>query len=152
MSVNYAAVFANPVIEPGEYLARLVSVRAVPTDDGKHIYAVVVELDGNERPEDGTKLSAILHPTAKAQKFIDALFSSFRIDHHTLQKGIDRFAAVYVYNSLYKGSAFSVVKFHPQPFVAKERAAELEVEYPKRVARQRRLTAEAIDAAIRVTA
>lgn len=152
MSANYAAVFANPVIEPGEYLARLVSVRAVPTDDGKHIYEVVVELDGNERPEDGTKLSAVLHPTAKAQKFIDALFSSFRIDHQTLQSGIDRFAAVYIYNSLYKGSAFSVVKFHPQPFVAKEKAAELEAEYPKRVARQRKLNGDDIDDQFRLGA
>ena len=149
MSANYAAVFANPIVDPGEYLARLVSVRAVPTDDGKHIYEVVVELDGNERPEDGTKLSAVLHPTDKAQKFIDALFSSFRINHQTLQSGIDRFAAVYVYNSLYKGSAFSVVKFHPQPFVVQEKAAELEAEYPKRVARQRKLTAEAIDASFK---
>jgi hypothetical protein len=146
MSANYAAVFSNPVIEPGEYFARLVSVRAVPTDDGKHIYEVVVELDGNERLEDGTKLCAVLHPTEKALKFIDALFSSFRINHQTLQHGKDRFAAVYVYNSLYKGSAFSVVKFHPQPFVAQEKAAALEAEYPNRVARQRKQLAEAIDA------
>lgn len=152
MSANYSAVFSNPIIEPGEYLARLVSVRAVPTDDGKHIYEVVVELDGNERPEDGTKLSAVLHPTVKAQTFIDALFSSFRIDRHTLQNGIDRFAAVYVYNSLYKGSAFSVVKFHPQPFVAKEKAAELEAEYPKRVARQRKLNGEDINDQFRLGA
>ncbi len=150
MSANYAAVFANPVIEPGEYLARLVSVRAVPTDDGKNIYEVVVELDGNERAEDGTKLSAVLHPTEKGQKFIDALFASFRISDQTLQHGKDRFAAVYVYPSMYKGSAFSVVKFHPQPFVAQERAAVLEAEYPSRVARQRKHLAEAIDAHFRI--
>jgi hypothetical protein len=152
MSANYAAVFANPIIEPGEYLARLVSIQAIKKVDGKYIYEVVVELDGNERPEDGTKLSAVIHQTDKAQKFIDALFSSFRIDHQTLQSGIDRFAAVYVYNSFYKGSAFSVVKFHPQPFVAQEKAAVLETEYPKRVARQRKLNAEAIDASFRVGA
>jgi hypothetical protein len=152
MSANYAAVFANPIVEPGEYLARLVSVRAIPTDDGKHLYEVVVELDGNERQEDGTKLSAVLHPTQKAQRFIDALFSSFRINHQTLQSGIDRYASVYVYNSLYKGSAFSVVKFHPQPFVAREKGAELEAEYPKRVARQRKLNGEDIDDQFRVGA
>jgi hypothetical protein len=152
MSANYAAVFANPIIEPGEYLARLVSIQAIKKNEDKYIYEVVVELDGNERPEDGTKLSAVIHQTDKAQKFIDALFSSFRIDHQTLQQGIDRFAAVYVYNSLFKGSSFSVVKFHSQPFVAKEKAAELEAEYPKRVARQRRLTAEAIDAHFRLGA
>jgi hypothetical protein len=150
MSANYAAVFANPIVEPGEYLARLVSVRAIPTDDGKHLYEVVVELDGNERPEDGTKLPAVLHPTEKAQKFIDALFSSYRISHQTLQHGKDRFAAVYVYSSMYKGSAFSVVKFHPQPFVAQEKAAALEAEYPNRVARQHKLLAEAIDAHFRM--
>jgi hypothetical protein len=152
MSANYAAVFSNPIVEPGEYLARLVSIQAIKKNEDKYIYEVVVELDGNERPEDGTKLSAVIHQTDKAQKFIDALFSSFRIDHHTLQQGIDRFAAVYVYNSLYKGSAFSVVKFHPQPFVAQEKTAELEAEYPKRVARQRKLTAEAIDASFRLGA
>lgn len=152
MSANYAAVFTNPLIEPGEYLARLVSIRAIKKDDDKHIYEIVVEIDGNERPEDGTKLSAVLHPTEKAQKFIDALFSSFRIDHQTLQNGIDRFAAVYVYNSLYKGSAFSVVKFHPQPFVAKEKAAEHEAEYPKRVARQRKLNGDDIDDQFRLGA
>lgn len=152
MSANYAAVFANPIIEPGEYLARLVSIQAIKKNEDKYIYEVVVELDGNERPEDGTKLSAVIHQTDKAQKFIDALFSSFRIDHQTLQQGIDRFAAVYVYPTLYKGSTFSTVKFHEQLFVAKEKAAELEAEYPKRVARQRKLNAGDIDDQFRLGA
>ena len=47
-----------------------------------------------------------------------------------------RYAAVYVYESLYKGSAFSVVKFHIQPHQATERAEELEAEATAKHARE----------------
>lgn len=124
---QYQLVFSNPVIEAGEYMARLVSVTTFPGGDGKHIYQVEVELDGNDKDEDGAKLSSILHPTPKGQKFIDALMESFEATPQTIQQAVGRYAAVYVYQSLYKGSAFSVVKFHPQPDSARQMAVGLEM-------------------------
>jgi len=125
---DYAALFANKIIEPGEYLAKLTSVQQIKTESGRYIYQVEVLLDCNEKPEDGTRLSAILQPTIKGQKFIDAFFESYRATEQTVQQAVGRFAAVYVYNSGYKGSHFSVVKFHPQAFQAREKVAEVESE------------------------
>lgn len=125
---DYAAMFRNKLIEPGEYLAKLVSVYAIEVDDGQHIYEVEVLLDYNERPVDGTRLTAILQPTAKAHKFVDAFLESYRTTEQSVQSAVGRFAAVYVYQSEYKGSHFSVVKFHPQPFQAQQRVAEVELE------------------------
>lgn len=125
---DYAAMFRNKLIEPAEYLARLVSVQMLATDNGKPIYEVEVVLGHNESPADGARLFAVLQPSAKGQRFIDAFLESYRVTEQTVQQGIGRYAAVYVYQSQYKGTHFSVVKFHPQPFQAQEKVAEVEAE------------------------
>lgn len=125
---DYAAMFRNKLIEPGEYLARLAGVHLIATDSSKPIYQVEVVLGHNESSADGVRLSAVLQPSAKGRRFIDAFLESYRVTEKTVQEGVGRYAAVYVYQSQYKGTHFSVVKFHPQPFQAQEKVAEVEAE------------------------
>lgn len=127
-NADYAAMFRNRLIEPGEYLAKLVAVRQVQADDGKLIYEVEVVLGHNESPADGTRLSGVLQPSAKGQRFIDAFLASYRVTEATVQEGVGRYAAVYIYQSEYKGTHFSQLKFHPQPLQVQEKVAEVEAE------------------------
>lgn len=127
-NADYAAMFRNKLIEPAEYLARLVSVRLIATDSGKPIFEVEVVLGHNESPADGARLLAVLQPSPKGQRFIDAFLESYRVTEQTVQQGIGRYAAVYVYQSQYKGTHFSAVKFHSQPYQAQEKVAEVEAE------------------------
>ena len=125
---DYAALFCNTLIEPGEYLAKLVCVQQFATTKGKTIYQVEVVLDYNEKPGNGTRLSAILQPTTKGQRFIDAFLVSYRTTAQTVQQAVGRFAGVYIYQSEYKVTHFAVVKFHQQPFLAQEKVAVVEAE------------------------
>lgn len=139
---DYAALFRNKLIEPGEYLAKLVGVQQIATNDGKLIYQVEVILGHNESAADGARLLAVLQPSEKGQRFIDAFLESYRVTEQTVKEGVGRYAAVYVYQSQFKGTHFSVIKFHPQPFQAQEKVAEVEAEEAAAKAARRTLQQE----------
>jgi hypothetical protein len=132
MRPNYSALFSNKVIKPGEYLAQVALVCEVDVDGPEKGIYVELVIDNNESDGDGTMLVAILHPTPKGQKFIEAFLESYRVTRATLDDAEGRWAAIYVYDSLYKGSAFSTVKFHTQTAFQRDKAAELEaIKKPK---------------------
>ena len=126
MQLDYSAMFRNKLIESGEYMAQVVFVQAVTKPDGSTALYVEIELGNNESRYDGTRLTAILQPTSKGQRFIDAFEESYRVSPANLQEAVGRWASVYVYESLYKGTSFGGVKFHRQVGAAKEKAATLE--------------------------
>lgn len=134
---DYAAMFRNKLIEPGEYLAKLIGVQQIATDDGKLIYQVEVVLGHNESVADGARLSAVLQPSEKGQRFIAAFLESYRVTEQTVKEGIGRYAAVYIYQSQYKGTHFSQLKFHAQPFTAQQIVEQVEAE--EAVARKKKL-------------
>ncbi|MFO0857238.1 MAG: hypothetical protein U0640_07785 [Phycisphaerales bacterium] len=132
MKPNYDALFSNKIIKPGEYMAQVTLVCEVDVDGPEKAIYVEVVIDNNESDDDGTMLVAVLHPTAKAKKFTDGFLESYRVTRDTLEQAEGRWAAIYVYDALYKGSAFSNVKFHPQTAYQRDRAAELEaIKKPK---------------------
>lgn len=126
MELDYSTMFSNKLVASGEYMAKVVFVRTVKQIDGKEVLEVEVVIDNNESQYDGTHLTAILHPTPKGQRFIDAFKESYLVNQSTLQQAVGRWASVYVYESLYKGSVFSAVKFHKQTAAALSKVAELE--------------------------
>jgi len=128
MELDYQGMFKNKLVSPGEYMAKVVCVRAIKQSDGKEALEVEVVLDHNESRYDGTHLIAILNATPKGQRFIDAFYESYRVDRSRVQQAVGRWAAVYVYQSEFKGTHFGVAKFHAQPRQALEKIAEVEAE------------------------
>ncbi len=94
--VNTKAVRQNPIIEPGEYLARLVSVEAYPQEEGRIDYAVEVEIDRYSPEVDGTKLKAALYGTPAGSVHIDKFFAAFRTGPDSVAQAIGRYAVVRV--------------------------------------------------------
>jgi hypothetical protein len=128
MKIDYPTLFRNKLIAPGEYLVQVVSVYTEKYRNGKDAIHVEVILGNNGSPHDGTKLVAILNPTDKGQPFVDAFLASFRVSVATIQQAVGRWAQVYIYETMYKGSPYAGLKFHIQPWRAVKAAAELEAQ------------------------
>lgn len=109
--VNAKAVRQNPIIEPGEYLARLLSVEAYPQEDGQIDYAVEVEIDRYSPEVDGTKLKAALYGTPAGSVHIDKFFAAFRSGPDSVAQAIGRYAVVRVTNVQFRDEQYSQVKF-----------------------------------------
>jgi hypothetical protein len=126
--VNAKAVRQNPIIEPGEYLARLLSVEVYPQDEGRIDYAVEVEIDRYSPEINGTKLKAALYGTPNGKIYIDSFFSAFRTGVDSLPQAIGRYAVVRVKDALFREDRYSQVMFITQSKQARTHCEEAEKE------------------------
>lgn len=126
--IDAKLVRQNPIIEPGQYLARLLSAEAYPQENGQIDYAVEVEIDRYSPEIDGTKLKAALYGTPAGSVHIDKFFAAFRTGPDSVAQAIGRYAVVRVMNVQFRDEHYSQVKFMFQSKQARCHCEEAERE------------------------
>jgi hypothetical protein len=126
--IDAKLVRQNPIIEPGEYLARLRSVEAYLQEDGQIDYAVEVEIDRYTPEIDGTKLKAALYGTPDGSVYIDRFFAAFRTGPDSLAQAIGRYAVIRVKDTQFREDRYSQVMFILQSKQARSHCEEAEKE------------------------
>ncbi|MBY0113633.1 MAG: hypothetical protein K2Y21_12495 [Phycisphaerales bacterium] len=125
---GYPALYGNPIIKSGMYLAKVLRVRASPREDGATTLNIELLIDHHGSELDGTKLVAIVHSNQKAKPFFDAFLQAYRVTEKTVQEAVGRYAAIWVYDAQYGGSFYSAVRFPLQTFAIQEKVTEIEAE------------------------
>jgi hypothetical protein len=126
--IDAKLVRQNPIIEPGEYLARLRSVEAFPQEEGRVDYAVEVEIDRYSPEIDGTKLKVALYGTPAGSVYIERFFAAFRTGPDSLAQAIGRYAVIRVKDAQFREDQYSQVMFIIQSKQARSHCEEAEKE------------------------
>jgi hypothetical protein len=119
-------IYANPVIAPGFYWAKVVDLRAEQVDEGRPRLHIRLQIGPMHEGAAGLTLASIIHPTDAARFFYINFMNAYRIAGTNYEQAIGRWASVGVYTADYQGTRYSAVRYTHQPLLIRTNAIILE--------------------------
>lgn len=153
MNMDLSAIYRNPSIDPGHYMAKIERIETEDCGAAKPRVRVDLRLGQNDSVFDGQRFTAILHPSGKSEFLFDGLEDTFNIQNGCYREAVGRWGMVYIRDNQYQGTKHSVVKFYKQS--DEERTAVKEIEATEAARRQAKTPPtgdKAVDGAIDIFA
>ena len=119
-------IYANPVIAPSFYWAKVVDLRAEQVDDGRPRLHIRLQIGPMHEAAAGLTLASIIHPTEAARFYFVNFVNAYRIAGPNYEQAIGRWASVQVSPAKYQGAEYSAVKYTHQPLLIRTKSIILE--------------------------
>jgi len=115
--INHSTLLTNPLVPPGYYFAKVISVKAEPSQYLFPKLLIKLQLHAMYGVSEASLFAAIIYPTEKSYYHYKNFFNTFMLgnDKGDIDAAVGEWGSICLYNSKFGNIEYSAVKFHYQP-------------------------------------
>lgn len=126
--IDKSTIYENPVIPQGFYFAKLIDLELEEVGAERPLIWAKLRIGPfYDNGAAGSILTAIIHPTEKADKYYLGFRQNFNLSEEppNYTKALSRWGCIWAYATTYKNTTYAAVRFCYQPIDIRLKAVEI---------------------------